>query len=554
MKNTSNSRNDVWWKSSVIYQIYPRSFQDSNGDGIGDLPGILQRLDYLQSLGVDVIWLSPVYDSPNDDNGYDISDYEAIHPEFGTMEDFDALLRGLHQRGMKLIMDLVVNHSSDEHSWFQESRRGKTDPKRDWYIWRAPGPDGEAPNNYQSFFGGSAWELDVVSGEYYLHLFTKKQPDLNWENPDLRQAVYRMMRFWLDKGVDGFRMDVISLISKPEGLPDVVDPHNLDHAYANGPRLHDYLQEMYQQVMSHYDVVTIGECPGMTTENALLYVGAERKELNMAFQFELNALDRGFTKFDVLDWKPQQAFDILFRWDATLNAGGWNNVFLGNHDTPRILSRYGDDGRYCVESAKLLAMFLLSFRGTPTLYQGDELGMPNTHFEHIDEFEDVEVKNFHQLHVEGGGDSAGFVKAANAAARDHARTPMCWDDTKEAGFTQGIPWLKVNPRYPEVNVRAENENPSSVLHFYRKLIALRKSVPALHGPDFQRVESGHPTVFRYRRGKSGDTVTVWLNWSSEHVSCQVNLDGHVVVSTYPDPPSSGSLRPWEGVIFQDKKR
>ena len=537
----------TWWKSSVIYQIYPRSFQDSNGDGIGDLRGIIQRLDYLKSLGVDILWLSPVYQSPNDDNGYDISDYRAIHPEFGTMGDFDELLEETHKRGMKLVMDLVVNHSSDEHSWFQASRKSPDNPYRDWYIWRRPSPEGGPPNNWESFFGGSAWEYDNTSGEYYLHLFTKKQPDLNWENPQVRNAVYDIMRYWLDKGVDGFRMDVISLISKPEGLPDVENPKESAHAYSNGPRLHEFLQEMHREVIQHYDIVTIGETPGITTENAWLYVGSDRKELNMAFQFDLMDIDWGETRFDIQEWQPKTFFDIFIRWDKALSEKGWNNIFLGNHDFPRIVSRFGDDKEYRTESAKLLATFMLSMRGTPTIYQGEEIGTPNTHFDSIEEHDDIWTHNLYQLHVNAGGDPAAFLHAANFAARDHARTPVSWDSSKGAGFTTGKPWIKLNDQYNSINVENAEQDPDSVLHYYRELLKLRKAHPVFAFGGFEVIDSGNDKVFAYRRSHEGSSVEVWLNFSSETQGCKMPDPGQILIGNY-ESPKAGELRAWEGII------
>ncbi|MEZ4685151.1 MAG: alpha-glucosidase [Bacteroidia bacterium] len=537
----------TWWKSSVIYQIYPRSFQDSNGDGIGDLRGIIQRLDYLKSLGVDILWLSPVYQSPNDDNGYDISDYRAIHPEFGTMADFDELLEETHKRSMKLVMDLVVNHSSDEHSWFQASRKSPDSPYRDWYIWRRPSPAGGPPNNWESFFGGSAWEYDNVSGEYYLHLFTKKQPDLNWENPQVRQAVYDIMRYWLDKGVDGFRMDVISLISKPEGLPDVENPKESAQAYSNGPRLHEFLQEMHREVIQHYDIVTIGETPGITTENAWLYVGSDRKELNMAFQFDLMDIDWGETRFDIQEWQPKEFFDIFIRWDKALSEKGWNNIFLGNHDFPRIVSRFGDDKHYRTESAKLLATFMLSMRGTPTIYQGEEIGTPNTRFDSIEEHDDIWTHNLYALHVNAGGEPGAFLEAANFAARDHARTPVSWDSSEGAGFTTGKPWIKLNTQHQEINVANAEKNPDSVLHFYRELLKLRKAHPVFAFGDFDVIDAGNDKVFAYRRSYDGSSVEVWLNFSSETQHCHMPEPDHLLIGNYASPEAA-VLRPWEGII------
>lgn len=444
----------AFWKEAVVYQIYPRSFQDSNGDGIGDLRGILSRLDYLQKLGVDVVWLSPVYKSPNDDNGYDISDYEDIMDEFGTMRDWEELLAGLHERGMKLMMDLVINHSSDEHAWFAESRSSKDNPYRDYYIWRPGGPDGALPNNWSSIFSGPAWELDETTGEYYLHLFSRKQPDLNWDNPKLREALYKMIAFWLDKGVDGLRMDVINLISKVEGLPSVqhedLAPGELTGGgeyYMNGPRVHEYLQEMNREVLSRYDVMTVGETPGATVEDAILYTGEDRHELQMVFQFEHMDVDSGQGgKWNVVPWTLKGLRDILHKWQVGLADKGWNSLYLNNHDQPRMVSRFGNDGKYRVQSAKMLATLLHTLKGTPYIYQGEEIGMTNVKFSGLEDYKDIEILNMYREKVtEGGEDHDTILQAIHAKGRDNARTPMQWDASANAGFTTGTPWLKLNP-------------------------------------------------------------------------------------------------------------
>jgi oligo-1,6-glucosidase len=398
-----------WWKEAVVYQIYPRSFKDSNGDGIGDINGIISKLDYLKELGVDVIWLSPVYKSPNDDNGYDISDYRDIMDEFGTMDDWERLLEEMHNRGLKLIMDLVVNHSSDEHAWFVESRKSKDNPYRDYYIWR-PGQDGKEPNNWESNFSGSAWQYDEATGEYYLHLFSKKQPDLNWENPKLRQEIYDMMKFWLDKGIDGFRMDVINFISKEEGLPDAPNPEGKKYVsggryFMNGPKIHDYLQKMNREVLSKYDVMTVGEMPGVTVEEAKLYTSENRKEVNMVFQFEHVDLDSGpGGKWDLKPLQLKNLKENITKWQKGLEKEGWNSLYLNNHDQPRMVSRFGNDRKYRVESAKMLATFLHMLKGTPYIYQGEEIGMTNVQFESIDDYKDIETLNMYREKVIENGE------------------------------------------------------------------------------------------------------------------------------------------------------
>lgn len=464
-----------WWKNIVMYQIYPRSFQDSNGDGIGDLRGIINRLDYLESLGIDLIWLSPIYQSPNDDNGYDICNYYEIHPEYGTMEDFDELLMGLHARGIKLIMDLVVNHTSDEHQWFEESRTSKDSPYRDFYIWKK-GVNGGPPNNWMSWFGGSAWEYDEHTEEYYLHLFTKKQPDLNWENPEVRKEVHKNLRFWLDKGIDGFRMDVISLLSKQLDYPnsDSQNIHYLaEHHYANGPRIHKFINEMYEEVLQHYDVMTVGEGPGITKKIANLYIGKDRRELNMIFQLDHMIIDHGAGgKFDVVDFKLTDLKRILDGWEAAIGDQGWNNVFLDNHDFPRMLSRFGNDGKYRKESAKMLNTFLLTQRGTPCIYMGSEIGMTNVAFDNPNDYKDVEAINYFNEVKASGGDMAEALKNMHIQGRDNVRVPMQWGSGKQAGFTDGEPWIKVNPNYESINVEEAEADKASVLHYFRD----RKSV------------------------------------------------------------------------------
>ncbi len=523
-----------WWRSAVVYQIYPRSFADGNGDGIGDLAGIAGRLDYLQDLGVDVLWLSPVYPSPQDDNGYDISDYQDIDPTFGTLAEFDALLEGVHARGMKLVMDLVVNHTSDEHAWFEESRSSKDSPKRDWYWWRPPregmqgGTPGAEPTNWGSFFSGPAWEYDPESGEYYLHLFSRKQPDLNWENPEVREAVYAMMRWWLDRGVDGFRMDVINLISKVLPLRDghvhpgqkLGDGFDL---YACGPRIHEFLAEMHEQVFADRSaqLLTVGEMPGVTVEEARLFTDPSRAEVDMVFQFEHVALDQGASKWDLrpLDLRDLKA--SLGRWQQGLAETGWNSLYWNNHDQPRAVSRFGDDGAYRVRSAKLLGTVLHLHRGTPYVYQGEELGMTNAPFEGIEDFADLESVNHFRDAVELGADPERVLEALRVKSRDNARTPVQWDDSEHAGFTTGKPWLPVNPNDTEINAARAASDPDSVHAHYRRLIALRHDLPVVAHGDFTMLLPDDPRVYAFLRAHEGETLLVVANFSSEDAPAEV---------------------------------
>lgn len=491
-----------WWKESVVYQIYPRSFRDSNGDGVGDLRGIIEKLDYLAELGVDVIWLSPVYQSPNDDNGYDISDYQAIAAEYGTLTDWEELLAGLHGRGMRLLMDLVVNHTSDEHRWFVESRKAKDNPYRDYYVWR-PGVNGREPNNWASFFSGSAWQYDAQSDEYYLHLFSKKQPDLNWENPAVRAEIYAMMHWWLQKGIDGFRMDVINLISKVPGLPDAPAGDGRRYQFGgvhfvHGPRLREFLEEMQREVLSKYDIFTVGEMPMVTTEHAIDITHEETGHLNMLFQFEHMDLDSlpGGSKWDLQPWSLGDLKRTMSRWQKDLEQGGWNSLYLSNHDQPRTVSRFGNDGEYRVESAKLLATFLHTLRGTPYIYQGEELGMTNVHFASIEEYRDIETLNMYREAVEErGADPQQVLAAIHVKGRDNARTPMQWDASANAGFSSGAPWLKLNPNYPAINAAEALADPNSVFHYYRQLIRLRKAHPVIVYGTYELLLAEHPELY-----------------------------------------------------------
>ncbi len=547
-----------WWTNAVVYQIYPRSFADSNADGIGDLPGIESKLDYLAELGVDVLWLSPVYRSPQDDNGYDISDYQDIDPMFGTLADFDRLLTEVHARGMKLVMDLVVNHTSDEHPWFVESRSSKDNPKRDWYWWR-PGTGEGPPNNWGSIFSGSAWELDETTGEYYLHLFTRKQPDLNWENPQVRAAVYTMMNWWLDRGVDGFRMDVINLISKHASLPDGIVPTGDLYGdggpyYMNGPRLHEFLQEMHEAVFADRDeIFTVGETPGASVEQARLLTDRARHELDMVFQFEHVELDHGRNKWDLTGLHLVDLKANLAKWQYGLAEVGWNSLYWNNHDQPRIVSRFGDPD-YWYESATLLAAVLHLHRGTPYIYQGEELGMTNFPFTDVSQFVDVESLNYyHQAVDQQGLDPGTVLLALEAIGRDNARTPMQWDDSENAGFTTGTPWLSVNPNYPRINAAAQVKDPESVFAWYRELIALRHRDPVVREGRFELLLPSDPQVYAFTRTLEAQRLLVVANFSSEPVTPALDMDGTVQLCNYREPVTD-HLRPWEVRIYRQRVR
>lgn len=534
-----------WWKSCVAYQIYPRSFCDSNGDGVGDLRGILSKLDYLASLGIGMLWLCPVYASPNDDNGYDIADYEAIQPEFGTLDDWIALRDGLHARGIRLVMDLVANHSSDEHAWFVESRAAKDSAKRDWYIWRPPATDGGPPNDWQSVFGGPAWEYDEASGEYYLHLFTRKQPDLNWANPQFRDALFAMMRRWVALGIDGFRMDVINLISKPDGLPI----GGMDQAL-NGPHLRDYLAEMRRQVFAGTDLVTIGETPGMPLELAREITDERAPLLDMQFHFEHVDLDHapGASKWDSTPMTMPALRATLSRWQEGMEPHGWNSLYLGNHDQPRAVSRYGDDGRYRRESAKLLMTLLLTLKGTPFIYQGDEIGMANVAFDSIEDYRDVETLNaWRWLTGERGLDAATALAMIRKKSRDNARTPMQWSAAPHAGFSSAASWIGVNRDFAQINVAASEDDPDSVLHDTRRLIALRRQMPALLHGRYRLLLPAHPQIWAYAREHGGQRAVVLLNFGATPQALPPELAAELdrLGSCYASTPDDGDrLGPW----------
>ncbi len=544
-----------WWKEEVIYQIYPRSFKDSTGNGIGDLRGIISKMDYLKELGVDIIWMSPVYPSPNDDNGYDISDYRNIHPEFGTMADFDELLAGLHQRGMRLIMDLVVNHSSDEHEWFKKSRESKDNPYRDYYIWK-PGKNGGPPNNWQSFFGGSAWKHDEKTDEYFLHLFTKKQPDLNWENPKVRQEVYDLIKFWLDKGIDGFRMDVIPLISKRLEFADTALPsfgEIVEKVYSNGPKVHEYINEMYETVLKHYDIMTVGEGPGISKDVGLKYVGHDRGELNMIFHLDTMFLGFGpGGKFDPVPYDWSDVKRIFREWYEAMGDSGWVSIFLDNHDFPRMVSRFGNDDHYRNESAKLLAMLVLTLRGTACIYQGSEMGMTNVHFDSIEDYRDVETLNFYKEYIEKGVSSEDFLKMVHEYGRDNVRTPIQWDATHHGGFTKGTPWIKVNPNYPAINAEEVLKDKNSIFYWYKNLLAYRKKNKTLVYGEWKEIKQTSENLYVYERFDTDNHYYIVLNHSDVEETFELNLDNHQLDFQNVKNNDLSHLKPWEARLYKRK--
>ncbi|MEA5456697.1 alpha-glucosidase [Sinomonas sp. JGH33] len=553
---------DDWFHSAVVYQVYPRSFADSNGDGVGDLRGVIGKLDYLGHLGVDVVWLSPVYRSPHDDNGYDISDYRDIDPAFGTLEDLDELIAGLHARGMKLVMDLVVNHTSDEHPWFAESRASKDSPKRDWYWWRParpgfePGTPGAEPTNWESFFSGSTWKYDETTGEYYLHLFSTKQPDLNWENPEVREAVYSMMNWWLDRGVDGFRMDVINLISKDTALPDgaVAEGRVFGNGrphFTCGPRIHEFLQEMHREVFAAREgaFLTVGEMPGVTVEEAVAFTDPARAEVDMVFQFEHMHLDHGGTKWQPAKLRLTELKASLGRWQAGLAERGWNSLYWNNHDQPRVVSRFGDESpEYRGLSATMLAGVLHLHRGTPYVYQGEELGMTNMPFAGIDDYRDIEVLNhYREATVAFGEDPAVVLASIAPLNRDNARTPVQWDAGPNAGFTSGTPWIGVNPNYTEINAAEQLARDDSVFAFYRRLIQLRHELPVIAHGDFTMLLPDDESVYAFTRSHEGTELLVLGNFTGREVQADVDpawADAERIIANYPDARGL-QLRPWE---------
>ncbi|TDN90696.1 alpha-glucosidase [Microbacterium sp. BK668] len=568
-----------WWTGAVVYQIYPRSFQDSDGDGIGDLRGVLRRVDHLAELGVDVVWFSPIYRSPQDDNGYDISDYQDVDPLFGTLEDLDAVVAALHERGIKVVMDLVVNHTSDEHPWFVESRSSRDSPKRDWYWWRparpgtVPGEPGAEPTNWGSFFSGPTWSWDEKTGEYYLHLFSRKQPDLNWENPEVREAVYAMMRWWLDRGIDGFRMDVINLISKrvgPDGAladgPLTVGPYgDLGEATVNGPRLHEFLQEMHHAVFDgrRGGLLLVGETPGATVDDAKLFTDPSRQELDMIFTFEHVSLDHGpGGRFDVQGVDLLELKETMARWQTGLHEAGWNALYWENHDQPRSVSRFGDDGRYRRESATMLATVLHLHRGTPYIYQGEEIGMTNAHFSSFESYRDIEsLRYVAQARALGHAGDEELLRGLAEGSRDNARTPVQWDASPQAGFTTGTPWIDVNPNHVDVNAETERADEASVFHHYRRLITLRHEDPVVRFGDFALLLPEDPDVYAFTRTLGDVTLVIAANFRGEPRTADLGTDlggdlggAAFVLGNYPDgaPLRTGpvTLRPYEAIVVR----
>lgn len=540
----------TWWKEAVVYQVYWRSFYDSNGDGIGDLEGLLSKLHYIKDLGVDVIWLNPMYQSPDKDNGYDISDYYGVMEKAGDMETVERLITEVHNLGMKIIMDLVVNHTSDQHPWFLESRSSKDNPKRDWYIWK-DAKNGKEPNNWRSYFAPSPWTWDEKTGQYYFHSFAAEQPDLNWENPEVREEIYKIMRFWLDKGIDGFRMDVINLLAKQKGFRDAADPYDLSYL-GNNPGIHEYLQEMNHEVLKHYDIMTVGEIPFVTPEDGLLYVGEDRNELHTLFHFQVAD--------DMPSWDMLRYKEIQKQWYEGLKGKGWNSQFLNNHDHTRQVTRYGNDGEYRVESAKLLGTLVHTMPGTPYIFQGEEIGMTGVCFDDILEYRDIAMKNKYNELTERGEDPVQVLKELQPLSRDNSRTPVQWDDSENAGFTRGIPWIKVNPNYKEINVKRELENPDSVFHYYKKLIALRKENEVMVYGDYEDLSDGHEELYIYTRTLGEVTWVIALNHSDRTNEVKLPDIAHgdgkeLLLVNYVEVPEGVSaemlvMRPYEARIYR----
>jgi oligo-1,6-glucosidase len=552
---TSQKNDSKWWKEAVVYQVYPRSFKDSDGDGVGDLKGIISKLDYIKSLGIDAVWLNPIYTSPNDDNGYDISDYRQIMTDFGTMEDFDLLLKGMHERGIKLIMDLVVNHSSDEHEWFKQSRSSRDNKYRDYYHWW-PAEKGKPPYRW-SFFdvNSDAWKYDAQTDAYYLHYFSQKQPDLNWENPKLRREIYEMMRFWLDKGIDGFRMDAFQFASKDTTWPELPKGYekNIIKYYGVGPHLHDYLQEMNREVFSKYDIMTVAEGAGSTPEEAMLFVDPDRKELNMAYHFESVDIGKHINDFGIVKYK-----DIFSRYDETFKDKGWLSIFLANHDQPRMVSKFGyDTPKFREISSKMLSTFVMTMRGTPYYYYGDELGMTNIRFDSIEDYHDVDTRNKYISLKNKGGDLKAFLEGQKQTSRENGRTPFQWDTTKNAGFTSGKPWLKVNPNYNLINAEVQEKDPNSTLNYFRKLVQLRNKEPVFVYGKYTLLDRENPNIFAYTRDLEGKKVLVLLNFSEKESSFNIGIPitkSKIILDNYTNTKNlkKNILRPFEAVIIELK--
>ncbi|MFB5763697.1 alpha,alpha-phosphotrehalase [Paenibacillus medicaginis] len=516
----SSTKQQDWWRKLTVYQVYPKSFKDTTGSGSGDIQGLTGKLDYLQDLGIDIVWLQPVYVSPQNDNGYDVADYYSINPEFGTMEDFEELVCELKKRGMHLMIDIVVNHSSTEHIWFKESRKSKDNPYRDYYIWRDPAPAGGPPNNWQSKFGGPAWQYDEMTGQYYLTLFDKTQADLNWENEQVRDEVIKMMTFWAEKGVSGFRLDVINLISKNQQFPDDFGPNQPADGriyYTDGPRVHEFVKELHEKVFAPYNMVTVGEMSSTTLENCIRYSDPDEKEFSMTFNFHHLKVDYpNNNKWELMPYDFEQLKSLLSKWQLGMQqGGGWNALFFNNHDQPRAVSRFLDDGQYLAESAKLLATTLHGLQGTPYVYQGEEIGMPDPQWNSIDEIRDIESRNMYRILQERGKTDEEAFAIIQERSRDNSRTPMLWDGSPQAGFTSGTPWIKVDERYPSLNVKQQLADPNSVYHHYRKLIALRKQIEVFTDGNYERLDEAHPQIFAYSRSNSRETLLVIANFSGD---------------------------------------
>jgi trehalose-6-phosphate hydrolase len=557
-----------WWKKAVVYQIYPKSFNDTTESGVGDIPGIIAKLDYLKELGVDVVWLTPIYKSPQRDNGYDISDYFSIHEEYGTMEDFDKLLEEAHNRNIKIIMDIVVNHTSTEHQWFQEAKKSKNNPYRDFYIWKDPKENGSEPTNWESKFGGNAWQYDEATGQYYLHLFDVTQADLNWENEDLRRKVYDMMEFWFKKGVDGFRLDVINLISKDQNFPDddgSVPPGDGRKFYTDGPRVHEFMHEMNDNVFSKYDSMTVGEMSSTTIDHCIKYSNPEREELNMTFNFHHLKVDYpNGEKWALAEFDFRALKQILSKWQTEMhNGGGWNALFWCNHDQPRVVSRYGDDKHYHRESAKMLATVIHMMQGTPYIYQGEEFGMTNPGFESIEDYRDVESLNVYSILKEKGMAEEEIINILKSKSRDNSRTPVQWNSAENAGFSDGTPWIPVASNYREINAENALKDENSIFYHYKKLIQLRKQYDIITYGDYELISEDHPEVFAYVRNGDNEKLLVVNNFYGketsfilpEHIQAD-EYKGEILLTNYKQSPSAAEtiqLRPYESVIYYLKK-
>ena len=547
-----------WWKESIVYQIYPRSFKDSSGNGIGDINGIIEKLDYIKSLGVDIIWICPIYDSPGIDNGYDISNYKEINKDFGGNKALDELIEKVHLKGLKIIMDLVVNHTSDQHNWFKDAKKSKLNPYHDYYIWK-DGKINEFPNNWRSVFGGRVWEWNNKTEEFFLHLYTKNQPDLNWENPKVRKEIYSIIDFWLSKGIDGFRMDVISLISKRLAFKNTPDNMSfkdvMEKFYANGPRVHEFLKEMNREVLSKYDIVTVGEGPGINLKNGLNYVAENEKELNMIFHFDHLTIDFGPKgKYDPIPLNFIRFKEIFTKWDNLLANKGWNSIFLGNHDFSRIVSRFGNDKEYRVESAKLLITLIMTLRGTPYIYQGDEIGMTNVSYPSIDFYNDIETLNAWKEASINGENMSEFLNAVHLQSRDNSRTPMQWNLKRNSGFTIGDPWIPVNKNYKNINVSSQLKDSNSILNYYKRIISFRKLNATLVYGNYKDLEPNHPYLFVYKRWDENNEFLIIHNFSEKYLGLEkkITLNYNLVILNYENVKNQNKIRPWETRVYKSR--